>query len=75
MFQSDEYINVISDLPSQQPTFDTLLSTIQGAIFSNMEQLPAFSSDLLTDGTIQIASNFTIYRNWKALNYILNIIQ
>ena len=76
MFQSDEYINAISDLPSQQPTFDTLLSTIQGAIFSNMEQLPAFSSDLLTDGTIQIASNFTIYRELEGLlNYILNIIQ
>ena len=41
-----------------------------------MEQLLPFHQTYFMDGTIQIASNFTIYRNWKGfLNYILNIIQ
>ena len=76
MFQSDDYINAISDLPSQPPHCNTLLSIIQDAIFSNKEQHPVFSPDLLDDGTIRIASNFTIYRELEGLvNYIMNLLQ
>jgi len=79
LFSNDEFLNVMDNYSLiNLPKKDTLLHVIQNEIYFNTtnENRESIPTNIINDGTIEIASNYTLAREVETLySYILKQIE
>ncbi|MNU20282.1 RecBCD enzyme subunit RecC [compost metagenome] len=76
LFQADEFINAVNELPGELPASQTLLQQIQHDIYHNKIDDIHFSKQQLYDQSITITAHYSIPREVEVLyNYLLDAIQ
>lgn len=76
LFQSDEFINAVNELPIEIPEEGTLLQQIQSDIFHNKTEDIHFTPGQLQDKSITITAHYAIPREVEVLyNFILDAVQ
>ena len=76
MFQNDDVINLYDELPTLEPTGNSLLQNIQRQIINNETDIEKiFTQSLIEDDSIKINSCYTILREVESLyNFIIHLI-
>jgi len=78
LFREEDFVNAIDDSLTQEPQKESLLKKIQNDIYNNLnqEERNEISLSDIKDGSIRIASSYTIVREVEALyNQLLDAFE
>lgn len=75
IFQTEEFINAVNDLPSLAPEGRTLLSRVQADLYQNITEPEPLTEALINDESIKVAVNYSKRREVEVLyNYLLDAV-